>query len=69
MVQARLVKAPAQDVVWGEAKVRARVEAEWADRLQQGRAEIVSAQAAVRQSLMLRDSLAIKKAVRNVEQK
>jgi hypothetical protein len=66
-VQDLLVKGPAQDVVWVEAK--AKVEAGWAARLLQGRAEIVYAQAVEQRSLTLQDSLAIKEAVLNVEQK
>ena len=67
MVQVRLVKARAQVVVWAEARDKA--EAGWAGRLPPGRAEIVYAQAAVRQPLILPDSLAIKEAVQNVERK
>ena len=39
MVQGRLDKDPAEDVVWDE--VRAKVKVEWAARLQQGRTGIV----------------------------
>ena len=66
-VQARLAKDQVQGVVWDA--VRDKVEAEWVDRLPQGRVEIAYAQAAVRQSLMLPDSLVIKEVVQNVEQK
>jgi len=59
MVQAQVAK------VWGVV----RVEAEWVDRLLQDRAEVVYAQAAVRQSLILPDSPAIKEAVQNAERK
>ena len=55
MVQGLLGKGPAQDVVWVEAK--ARVEAGWADHLQQDRAEIVSVRNAEQRLLMLQDSL------------
>jgi len=63
MVQGLQVRDPAQVGVWLEAK--AKVEAEWADHLLQGRAEVVSAQVAATRSLMLPDSLAIHKAARN----
>ena len=53
--------------VWGEAK--AGVEAEWADHLQQDRAEIVSVQTAEQRLLMLSDSLVTQKAVLNVVRK
>jgi len=69
MVQARQVRDPAQVVEWDEAKVRARVEAEWADRLQQDRAEIVCAQAAEQQLLILQDSHVMQRVVLSVEQK
>jgi len=67
MVQDLPVRDPAQDVVWAE--VRARVEVGWVVHLQQGRAEIVSAQAAEQRLLMLLDSLVIKEAVQSVVQK
>lgn len=67
MVQARQVKDPAQ-VVAPDA-VRDKVEAGWVVPLQQGRAEIVSVQAAEQRSLMLQDSRVIKEAVLNVVQK
>ena len=67
MVQDRVAKDQAQDVVWVEA--RARVEAEWVDHLQQGQVEIVSAQAAELKSLMLPDSLVMQRVVLSVEQK
>ncbi len=57
MEQVQLVKDPAQDVVWDEA--RARVEAEWVDHLQQDRAEIVSVQTAEQRLLMLPGSRVI----------
>lgn len=60
-------KGPAQAVVWAEAADAA--EAEWADHLQRGRAEIVYVQAAEQQLLMLQDSLVMQKAVLNVVQK
>jgi len=63
MGQGLQVRDPAQVGVWLEAK--AKVEAEWADHLLQGRAEVVSAQVAATRSLMLPDSLAIHKAARN----
>ena len=55
MVQGLRVKGPAQAGVWVEAK--ARVEAEWADHLRQGRAVIVSVRTAEQRLLMLPDSL------------
>ena len=67
MVQGPLVKDPAQDVVWDEA--RAKVEAEWADHLQQGQAEVASVRAAEQWLLMLLDSLVMRKAVLSAEQK
>jgi len=69
MVQVLLAKGPAQDVVWDEAKVRARVEAEWVDRLQQGRAVIASVRNAEQQLLILQDSHVMQKIVLNVERK
>jgi len=42
MVQGQAVRVPAWAGVWVE--VKARVEAGWADHLQQGRAEVVSVQ-------------------------
>jgi len=62
-------------MVWGLMLVVAkvwgmdRVEAEWAVRSQQGRAEIAYARTAAQQSLMLSDSLAIKEAALNVVRK
>ena len=41
-VQGLLAKAPAQDAVWDEAKVKA--EAEWVDRLLEDQAEVASVQ-------------------------
>ena len=67
MVQARPVKDLAQVVGWDAG--RAKVEAGWAVPLQQGRAEIVSVQAAEQRSLMLQDSRVIKEVVLNVVQK
>jgi len=67
MVQVLAAKGPAQDVVWDE--VRARVEAGWADRLQQGRAEIASVRSAEQRLLILLDSLAMQRVVLSVEQK
>jgi len=46
MVQGRQVKAAAQAAAWGEGKVKAKVEAEWVDRSQQDRAEVVYARTA-----------------------
>ena len=67
MVQVLAVKGPVRDVVWVEA--RARVEAEWEDHLQQGRAVIASVRSAEQQLLILQDSLAMQKVVRSVERK
>jgi len=67
MVQGLQAKGPAQAGVWVEPKVR--VEAEWADHLQQGRVEVVSAQVAVIKWLMLPGSLAMQKVVQNVVRK
>ena len=58
MEQVLPVRGPAQDVIWDEAK--ARVEAEWAGRLQQGRVEIVSARNAEQRLLILPDSLVMR---------
>ena len=66
-VQVPVAKEPARAVVWVEAG--ARVEAEWADLLQQGQAEIASVQTAEQQSLMLPGSPAIRKAVQSVVRK
>ena len=66
-VQDQLVKDQVQAKTKGWGVVR--VEAEWVGLLLRGRAEIVYAQAAAQQSLILPDSLAIKEAVRNVVQK
>jgi hypothetical protein len=55
MVQGLRAKGPAQAGVWVEAK--AKVEAEWADHLPQGRAEIAYVRAAEQRSLTLPDSL------------
>ena len=67
MEQVLPVRDPEQDVVWAE--VRVRVEAGWVVHLQQGRAEIVSVQAAEQRLLMLPDSRVIKEAVQSVVQK
>ena len=67
MVQGRLAKGQAQDVAWDEA--RAKVEAEWEDRLQQGRAEIVCAQAVEQRLLILQDSRVMQRVVPSVERK
>jgi len=67
MVQGLPARVPVQAGVWVGA--RARVEAEWADHLQQGRAEIVYALTVDQRSLMLPDSLVMRKAVQNVVQK
>ena len=63
MEQVPAAKGPVQGVV------RARAEAEWVDRLQQVRAEIVFVRNAELRLLMLSDSLVMQKAVRSVEQK
>ncbi len=55
MEQGLRAKVPAQAGVWVEAK--AKVEEEWADHLQQGRAVIVHVQTAEQRLLMLPDSL------------
>ncbi len=68
-VQALQAGVPEQVVVWVEVKARDRVEAEWADLLQQGRAEIVSVRAAEQRLLMLSDSPVMRKAVPNVVHK
>jgi hypothetical protein len=67
MVQDLQAKVPAQAGVWVEAK--ARVEAEWADHLQQGRAEVVFVRAVEQRSLILLDSLVMQKVVQNVVRK
>ena len=69
MEQAQLAKGPAQAGVWVEAKPKVKVEAGWAGRLPQGRAEVVPAQTAVRRSLMLPDNHVIKEVVRSVVRK
>ena len=66
-VQVLVAKDPAQAGVW--AKARARVEAEWADHLQQGQAEVVYARTAEQRLLMLPGSLVMQKAVLNVVRK
>jgi len=67
MVQGLQARVPAQAGVWGKA--RAKVEAGWADHLQQGRAEIVYVRTAEQRPLMLPDSLVMQRAVRNVVRK
>ena len=66
-VQVLAAKVPAQVAVWVEQE--ARVEAGWADRLQQARAEIVFARVAGQQPLTLLDSLVIQETVQNVVRK
>jgi len=58
MEQVLAVKELVQDVVLDEAK--AKVGAEWADHLQQDRAEIVFARTVEQRLLMLPDSLAMR---------
>jgi hypothetical protein len=58
-----LVKDQVQDEEWVKAK------AEWADPLLRGRAEIVCAQTAEQQFLMLPGNPVIKEVVLSVEQK
>ena len=67
MVQGLQAKGPAQAGVWVEAK--AKVEVEWADHLPLDRVEIVSAQVAAIQSLMLQGNLVMQKVVQNVVRK
>ena len=45
-VQVLAAKGPVRDVVWDEAKARAKVEAEWVGRSPQDRAEVVYARTA-----------------------
>jgi hypothetical protein len=66
MVQGLQAGDPALAEVWVEVKVKA--EAGWADRLQQVRAEIVSAQVVEQWLLMLSDSLVIRKYAKNAAQ-
>jgi len=66
-VQVLVAKGPAQAGVWVEAK--GKVEAGWADRLRQDRAEIVSVRVAEQQFLMLPDSPVTQEAAPNVVQK
>jgi hypothetical protein len=54
--QGPLVKAPAQAGVWA----RDKAEAEWADRMPRGRAEIVCVRIAARRFLILPDNHVIK---------
>jgi len=67
MVQGLRAKVPAQAAVW--AKARVKVEAEWVDLLQQGRAEIAYVQTAEQRPLTLPDSLVMQKAVLSVVRK
>jgi hypothetical protein len=67
MEQGLRARVPAQAGVWVEAK--AKVEAGWADHLQQGRAVIAFVQTAEQRLLMLQDSLVIQKVVLSVVQK
>jgi len=67
MEQGRAARDRVAVEVWGEAK--ARVEAGWADHLQQDRAVIVYVRTAEQRSLMLQGSLVMQKAVLNVVQK
>ena len=67
MVQGLWAKGLAQAGVWVEAK--AKVEAGWADRLPQGRVEVVFARTAEQRLPMLQDSRAMRRAVLSVEQK
>ena len=67
MVQDLQARVPAQAGAWVETKVK--VEAGWAGHLQQGRAVIVSVQAAGKELLMLQDSLVMQEAVLNVVRK
>jgi len=66
MVQALQARVPAQAGVWVEA--RARVEAEWAGRSPQGRAEIVYAPTVATRSRTSPDNPAIKNPALNVVQ-
>ena len=54
MVQVQVAKGPAQDVVWGEAK--ARVKAEWVDRLPRDRVEVVCVRIVEQRLLILPDN-------------
>ena len=67
MVQGLQAKVPAQAGVWVEAKARA--EAEWAVRLPLDRVEVVYAQVADIQSLILQGNLVMQKVVQNVVRK
>ena len=67
MVQGLQAKVPAQAGVWVEAK--ARVKAEWAVRLPLDRVEIVYAQVAAIQSLILQGNLVMQKVAPNVVRK
>ena len=67
MVQGLPAKVPVQVGAWVE--LRARVEAEWAGRLQQGRAVIVSVPSAEQRLLILQVGLVMQKAVRIVVRK
>jgi hypothetical protein len=59
MVQVLRVKDVKQGVVWGE--VKAKVRAEWVDRLLRDQAEIASVRVAATVRHMLQDNPAIKK--------
>ena len=63
-VQGLAARVPVVAGVWAEA--RAKVEAEWMDRLQQGRVVVVYARTVEQRSPMLQDSLVMQKAVQNV---
>ena len=64
MEQGRLAPDVVPTEVWVEDKARA--EDEWADHLQQGRAEIVYALIVDQRSLILPDNLVIKEIVQSV---
>jgi len=69
MVQVPLVKVPAQAEAEVRDKARVEAEAEWADHLQQGRAEVAFVRTVEQQSLILPGRLAIRKAARSVGRK
>jgi hypothetical protein len=56
-------------MVQGRPVVAVEVEAEWADHLPQGRAEVVYARTAEQRLLMLPGSLVMQKIVQNVVRK
>lgn len=66
-VQVLPVKEPVEDVAWVGA--RARVEAGWADRLQQDRAGIAFVRTVEQRLLMLQGNLVMQRTVRSVVQK